>query len=136
MFLRIRYVNVTRWKPSTDLASETFPNGSFKATSFVRCCSQLICDIYIPEQDEQCLYLNIFKPIVQSINSLLPVLVWVHGDAHRGGCSLQNIPLLFNGTNLIANSSPNQPVIIITINYRLGVLADMYSTELIEEDPK
>jgi hypothetical protein len=136
LFLRIRYGNVTRWKPPTDLSSETFPNGLFDATSFVPCCLQLIGDIYIPEQDEQCLYLNIFKPIVQSINSLLPVLVWVHGDAHRGGCSLQNIPLLFNGTNLIANSPPNQPVIIIRINYRLGVLADMYLTELIEEDPK
>jgi hypothetical protein len=33
-----------------------------------------------------------------------------------------------NGTNLIANSPPDQPVIIITINYRLGVLADMYLT--------
>ncbi len=82
MFLRIRYVNVTRWKPLTDLASETFSNGFFDATSFGPCCPQLIGDIYIPEQDEQCLYLNIFKPIIQSINSLLPVLVWVHADAH------------------------------------------------------
>jgi carboxylesterase type B len=56
--------------------------------------------------------------------------------SQRGGCSSQNISLLFNGTNLIANSAPNQPVIIITINYRLGVLADMYLKELIEEDPK
>jgi para-nitrobenzyl esterase len=37
---------------------------------------------------------------------------------------------------MIAQSPPDQPVIIITINYRLGVLADMYLTELIEEDPE
>jgi para-nitrobenzyl esterase len=136
LFLRIQYAKVTRWKPPIDLAEEVFPNGSFEATSFGPCCPQPISDIYIPEQDEQCLYLNIYKPIVQLNPSLLPVLVWIHGGAHKIGCSSQSIPLLFNGTNMIANSPPDQPVIIITINYRLGVLADMFLRELVEEDPE
>ncbi|CAF4347489.1 unnamed protein product [Rotaria sp. Silwood2] len=34
---------------------------------------------------------------------------------------------------MIAHSPANQPVIIITINFRLGVLADMYLKELFEE---
>jgi para-nitrobenzyl esterase len=37
---------------------------------------------------------------------------------------------------MIAHSPPDQPVIIITLDYRLGVLADMYLTELVEEDPE
>ncbi len=134
--LRIPYAKVIRWKPPIDLASEVFPNGSFEATSFGPCCPQPTSSVYIPEQDEQCLYLNIYKPIVQSNHSLLPVLVWVHGGAHKIGCSSQDIPLLFNGTNMIAHSPQIQPVIIVTINYRLGALADMYLKELIEEDPE
>jgi carboxylesterase type B len=133
---RIRYANAIRWKPPVDLASEVFANGSFKATSFGPCCPQPHNNIYIPEQDEQCLYLNIYKPIVSSNHTLSPVLVWIHGGAHIVGCSSQSIPLLFNGTNMIANSPPDQPVIIITINYRLGPLADMYLKELIEENPQ
>ncbi len=119
-----------------DLASEMFPNGSLQATSFGPCCPQPKTALYIPKQDEQCLYLNIYKPIVPSNHSLLPVFVWIHGGAHRLGCSSQSIPLIFNGTNMIAYSPPDQPVIIITINYRLGVLADMFLKELIEEDPE
>jgi carboxylesterase type B len=113
-----------------------FPNGSFEATSFGPCCPQSNGGIYVPKQDEQCLYLNIYKPIVSSSQSLLPVFVWIHGGAHVAGCSSQGIPLLFNGTNMITYSSPDQPVIIITLDYRLGVLADMYLQELIEEDPE
>ena len=134
MLFRIQYAKVIRWKPPIDLASETFANGLFDATSFGPCCPQENSSIYVPKQDEQCLYLNIFTPIVQSNHSLLPVFVWIHGGGHRLGCSSQSIPLLYNGTNMIAHSPADQPVIIITINYRLGVLANMYLTELIEED--
>jgi len=106
------------------------------ATTFGPCCPQPSSSVFIPKQDEQCLYLNIYKPLVASNNSLLPVLVWIHGGAHSIGCSSQDIPLLFNGTNMIAYSPPNQQAIVITINYRLGVLADMFLEELIEEDPQ
>ncbi len=64
---------------------------------------------------------------------MLPVLVWIHGGGLTTGFSSQSIPIIYNGTNIIANS-PQQPVIIVTINYRLGVLADMYLTELIQEN--
>jgi para-nitrobenzyl esterase len=119
-----------------DLALEMFPNGSLQATSFGPCCPQPTSAVFIPEQDEQCLYLNVYKPIVPSNHSLLPVMVWVHGGAHKIGCSSQSIPLLFNGTNMIAHSPADEPAIIITINYRLGPLADMFLKELIEEDPE
>ncbi|CAM4933076.1 unnamed protein product [Rotaria socialis] len=135
-YLGIQYAKVVRWKPPMDLASKMFPNFSLQATSFGPCCPQPKTDTYIPEQDEQCLYLNIYKPIVPSNHSLLPVFVWIHGGAHKIGCSSQSIPLIYNGTNMIANSPSDQPVIIITINYRLGVLADMFLKELIEENPE
>ncbi|CAF3715584.1 unnamed protein product [Rotaria sp. Silwood1] len=135
-YLGIQYAKIIRWKPPIDLASELVPNGSFHATSFGPCCPQQTSPIYIPKQDEQCLYLNIYKPIVSSNHSLLPIFVWIHGGGHRRGCSSQSIPLLYNGTNMIAHSPTDKSVIVITINYRLGVLADMYLKELIEENPE
>ena len=125
-----------RWKPPIDLASEIFPNGSYEATAFGPCCPQPSSDAYIPKQNEQCLYLNIYQPIVSSNHSLIPVLVWIYGGGHKTGCSSQSIPLIYNGTNLIAAAPVDQPVIIVTINYRLGVLANMYLNELVEEDPQ
>ncbi|UJR17116.1 hypothetical protein I4U23_004012 [Adineta vaga] len=135
-YLGIQYAKVIRWKPPIDLAFERFPNNSFQATSFGACCPQPKTNTYIPEQNEQCLYLNIYKPMIPSNHSLLPVFVWIHGGAHKIGCSSQSIPLIYNGTNMIAHSPSDQPVIIVTINYRLGALADMFLNELIEEDPE
>ncbi|CAF0928198.1 unnamed protein product [Adineta steineri] len=124
-YLGIQYAKAERWKPPIDLASEMFSNGSLQATSFGPCCPQPKTDTYIPEQDEQCLYLNIYKPIVPSDQSSLPVFVWIHGGAHEIGCSSQSIPLIYNGTNMISNSPSGQPVIISTINYRLGTLDEL-----------
>ena len=133
---RIQYAKVVRWKPPIDLASEKFPHGSLHATSFGPCCPQPESPPNVPGTDEQCLYLNIYQPIIPSNDYLLPVLIWIHGGAHSLGCSSRGTPVTYNGTNMIAHSPSDQPVIIITINYRLGVLADMYLKELIEEDPK
>ncbi len=36
----------------------------------------------------------------------------------------------------IAHSPADQPVIIISINYRLGVFGNMFLKELVEEDPE
>jgi carboxylesterase type B len=132
-YYRIQYAKANRWEPPIDLASEMFSNGLFEATSFGPCCPQRNTGIYLPTQDEQCLYLNIFTPLIKFNQSLLPVLFWVHGGGLTTGCSSQSIPVLYNGTNIIVNS-PSQPVIVVTINYRLGVLANMYLTELIEEN--
>jgi carboxylesterase type B len=110
-----------------------FSNGSFEASSFGPCCPQRDSGIFVPFQDEQCLYLNIFTPRNNSNRSLFPVLVWIHGGGLTSGCSSQSLPIIYNGTNIIANS-PSQPIIIVTINYRLGILSDLYLTELIEEN--
>ena len=37
---------------------------------------------------------------------------------------------------MLAHTPSDQPVIIVFINYRLGVFADMFLKELIEEDPQ
>ncbi|UJR17267.1 hypothetical protein I4U23_004162 [Adineta vaga] len=134
-YLGIQYATTERWKPPVDLASEKFSQGSFQATSFGPCCPQSNAGVFIPAQDEQCLYLNIYTPLNTTNQSLIPVLVWIHGGGLQVGCSSQSNPVLYNGTNIIANAPSEQPVIVVTINYRLGILGDLYLNELVAENP-
>ncbi|XP_005403774.1 PREDICTED: pyrethroid hydrolase Ces2e-like [Chinchilla lanigera] len=62
---------------------------------------------------EDCLYLNIYTPAYANESSNLPVMVWIHGGALVGGMASE-----FDGSNLVAS----EDVIIVTIQYRLGVL--------------
>ncbi|XP_066291000.1 pyrethroid hydrolase Ces2e-like [Branchiostoma lanceolatum] len=61
--------------------------------------------------DENCLYLNIYTPSLSG-NSL-PVMLWIHGGGFTGGSSNP-----YRGEAL----SAHQNVVVVTINYRLGVL--------------
>lgn len=65
------------------------------------------------EMSEDCLYLNIWRPAARG-EARLPVMVWIHGGAFRGGGGA--LPL-YDGTHLARRG-----VIVVTINYRLGPL--------------
>ena len=62
-------------------------------------------------QSEDCLYLNVSTPTLRS-RAKRPVLVWIHG----GGFT-QDGALNYDGTKLAARG-----IVVVTINYRLGVL--------------
>ncbi len=62
-------------------------------------------------QSEDCLALNIWRPATAE---RLPVLVWIHGGAHVIGSG--GFPA-FDGTHLA-----RQGMIVVTLNYRLGLL--------------
>jgi para-nitrobenzyl esterase len=66
---------------------------------------------------EDCLYLNIWAPPTGSAadpdSRPLPVMVWVHGGSNVGGSSS-----LYYGGNLAVE----QRVVVVSINYRLGLL--------------
>ncbi|GJQ76634.1 hypothetical protein Trydic_g15494 [Trypoxylus dichotomus] len=64
---------------------------------------------------EDCLYLNVYTPQLPSDGELLrPVMVWIHGGAFTGGSSKADT----YGPELLIT----EDVVIVTINYRLGVL--------------
>lgn len=63
------------------------------------------------EQSEDCLSLNVWRP---ANARRLPVMVWVHGGGHRRGSGSAN---LYDGTALARRG-----VIVVTFNYRLGLL--------------
>lgn len=68
--------------------------------------------IDLPAASEDALLLNIYAPATQSAKPR-PVFFWIHGGAFISGSS--NI---YDGTDLASR----QDMIVVTINYRLGVL--------------
>ncbi|XP_038578455.1 neuroligin 4 X-linked a [Micropterus salmoides] len=71
---------------------------------------------YVQEQSEDCLYLNIYVPTEDDIhdeNGLKPVMVYIHGGSYMEGTGN-----MIDGSILASYGN----VIVITINYRLGVL--------------
>ncbi|XP_078474289.1 neuroligin-4, X-linked-like [Lampetra planeri] len=70
---------------------------------------------YLEEQNEDCLYMNIYVPTEDDIRNSGPkaVLVYVHGGSYMEGTGN-----LLDGSVLASYGN----VIVITVNYRLGVL--------------
>lgn len=83
-----------------------------------------------------CLNLTITAPrtgLEQKGRSQIPVLVYIHGGAFIGGS--QSISCagrdLFDATSLVKSSLAwTKDIIVVTINYRLGVLGFLASKEL------
>eukprot|EP00938_MAST-03A_sp_MAST-3A-sp1_P003622 g3622.t1 len=61
---------------------------------------------------EDCLYLNVFTPLLEKKN---PVLVWIHGGGFQNGGANES---RLNGTFDVATT---QDLVVVTLNYRLNV---------------
>jgi len=72
-------------------------------------------------QSEDCLYLNIWSPGLDDARR--PVLVWIHGGAFIMGSGSQAI---YAGSTLAQRGDE----VIVTINYRLGVLGFLRLNEI------
>ena len=102
-------------------------SGILQATSFAPACPQLGSypkDAPAEATSEDCLYLNRWKPVTED-DEPLPVMLWIHGGSLRNGSA--SIPL-YAGDQLAAKG-----VIVVTANYRLGVLGFLSHPELSEE---
>lgn len=113
-------VAMARWSPVRD------------ATRFGPACHQLTArgtSIYTaaepPTMSEDCLSLNIWTP---ANASNAPVLVWIHGGALTNGASSE---AMYDGEKLAAEG-----MIVVSINYRLGVLGYLAHPELSGESRK
>ncbi len=74
------------------------------------------------ERSEDCLYLNVWTPGTQGKR---PVLLWIHGGGFdQGSTSVA----LYDGQRLA-----RQGVVVVTINYRLGIFGFFTHPELTEE---
>jgi para-nitrobenzyl esterase len=133
-------VGPLRWRPPQPPAA--WP-GVRDATQFSHPCTQNVHGTdnfiqplaatygvnYTPQTldpSEDCLYLNIWIPSLQP-GAHLPVMVWLHGGSNRVGSGAQSA---YNGTSLTTHG-----VILVTINYRLGVMGFFSHPELTAESP-
>jgi len=74
---------------------------------------------------EDCLYLNVFTPADARGSSKLPVMFWIHGGGYFSGSASEP---RHNGDFL-----PTKGVVLVTINYRLGVFGFLATEELMQE---
>jgi len=110
-------VGALRWKPPLPMSKW---KGVRDASQFGPACVQpkpkaeSIYSWSLPATSEDCLTLNVWSPAKAH---KLPVFVWIHGGALWGGSGgeplYEGIPLAQNG------------IVVVTINYRLGVLGFM-----------
>ena len=122
-FLGIRYAAA----PDGDLrfAAPTPPpavSGTIPAAQFGSSCPQTPSPFGKASVDEDCLFLNIFIPDPPvSPNNRFPVMVFFHGGAFVFGESSD-----YNASPLATQGN----VIVVTINYRLGILGYLADTAL------
>ena len=80
-----------------------------------------------PEFSEDCLYLNVWTPAPGRPEKKLPVAMWIHGGAYTGGWGYEPE---FDG-----KVWAEKGVVLVTINYRLGVFGFLVHPFLAEESP-
>jgi para-nitrobenzyl esterase len=115
-----------RWKPPQPL----------KAWKYVRECTEYMD---APPQEppgppfaqkargEDCLSLNILSPTQES-NARLPVMVWLHGGGYVFGCA--------NNRLYSAIALPQNGVVLVTVNHRLGLMGLLAHSLLSTESPE
>ncbi|MCR4765828.1 MAG: carboxylesterase family protein [Bacteroidaceae bacterium] len=81
-----------------------------------------------PQFSEDCLYLNIWTPsnAVGQAEKKLPVAMWIHGGAYDHGYGYE--------ITMDGDAWAKRGVILVTINYRVGIFGFLAHPELIAED--
>lgn len=120
-------VGPLRWKAPAELSRW---KGVRQATEFGKACMQPLSKVVSMYTDdpgplsEDCLTLNIWAP---AHAKKLPVFFWIHGGNLIGGSSHYR---LFVGSKMAARG-----VVVVSINYRLGVFGYLAHPELSAESP-
>jgi para-nitrobenzyl esterase len=103
----------TRWKGVRD------------ATAFGSVCPQAGPNNTVVG-DEDCLDLNVYTPLTRH-DRPLPVMFWIHGGSWVAGTGAS-----YDASRLAAE----QHVIVVTINYRLGVLGYLANSSIVAAAPR
>ncbi|QYF86949.1 carboxylesterase/lipase family protein [Brevundimonas sp. PAMC22021] len=120
-------VGEMRWRPPAPARAW---NGERDATRYGAACVQptpgapSIYSADLGRTSEDCLTLNVWTP---SATGKAPVMVWIHGGALVTGSSKET---LYDGARLA-----REGVVVVSINYRLGVLGWLSHPDLSAESP-
>ncbi|MGD0830794.1 MAG: carboxylesterase family protein [Terracidiphilus sp.] len=132
-FLAIPYaqppIGDLRWKPP--LLAKPW-SGIRDASVFGAACAQPLLGGDWNKYDanrsqEDCLFLNVITPLWPP-ESPLPVMVWLHGGANEGGSASSD---LYKDGTLV-----NHGVLLVTVNYRLGIFGFFAHPALTAESPR
>jgi para-nitrobenzyl esterase len=130
-FLGIPYaappVGNLRFRPPQPHASWPVPRPAMDYRSI---CSQLSTEGVTG--DEDCLFLNVFAPAADATTSRLkrrPVMVWIHGGGYNTGAGSE---ALYDPSVIVRAAG----VIVVTLNYRLGILGFLAHPALSAEDAR
>lgn len=113
-----------RWRAPQPLEPWT---GVRDASDYPPMCPQPPSDIGVGGGDEDCLYLNVWTPADRTEEDRLPVMLFLHGGGNFLGDSAHSMDYvvgtsgkgaLYDGARLSARGRN----VVVTINYRLGVL--------------
>jgi para-nitrobenzyl esterase len=124
-FLKIPFakppVGDLRWKAPVKNDPWT---GVRHETEFSQPCAQHQ-SLQVPQEvmNEDCLYLNVWTP--EPAPEKAPVMVWFHGGGNSMGSAADELPLLSGEKPLWYDGqffAARQHVVVVTTNYRLGVL--------------
>jgi para-nitrobenzyl esterase len=115
-----------RWKAPQPVAKW---KGERDGTTYAPHCMQgrVFDDMVFQDagEKEDCLYLNIYVPATADKHSKLPVMFWIHGGGFSGGSGDEP---RHNGDFL-----PLKGVVLVTINYRLGIFGFLALADLASE---
>jgi para-nitrobenzyl esterase len=103
-----------RWMPPQPVTPWQQP---LDATSFANTCPQVTTlGVFASPASitEDCLYLNVFTTRLGAGG--LPVFVWIHGGGNVDGESND-----YDGSKLATGGPSGTPVVVVTLNYRLGL---------------
>lgn len=126
-------VGALRWKPPQAVT----PWDSVRTTTaYSGKCPQAANLLGPASAEEDCLYLNVWTP-EPAPTQRLPVMIWLHGGGNTTGSASDEIPLgiggyIFDGRQI----AEKQHVIVVTTNYRLGVLGFFAHPALDAEDAR
>jgi len=127
-------VGELRWKAPQPVThwdgvriADKFGNAAYQAT-------HIVGDFYQKEffwqgdvpYSEDCLYLNVWTPASGKTNKNLPVAMWVHGGAYVAGWGFE--------PEMDGEAWAKNGVILVTINYRLGIFGFLAHPELSAEN--
>lgn len=101
-----------RWKPSKKHEAWA---GVLKATAFGPTCAQIVTlGVFAgpANNNEDCLYLNVFTPNLNP-SAKLPVIFWIHGGGNVDGESND-----YDASKLASDGK----TVVVTINYRLNLM--------------
>ena len=115
-------VGALRWRPPRPPAHW---KGVRDATTFGSACPQSFGPFGVASTNEDCLFLNVYTPASTKGDARLPVMFWIHGGALITGTSSDYDP----------SALVKRGVVVVTINYRLGLLGFLAHSALSAESP-